>query len=79
MDLKKATKQFSNRFACGCSVSKNNVGQNEVIIQGDVVDELVEYLQETWPNVGLTSAFAARSAPTHRLTPTLARAQAQAI
>ena len=51
VDLKKATKQFANKFACGCSVAKNVIGINELVIQGDVVDDLVDYIQETWPTV----------------------------
>ena len=51
VDLKKATKQFANKFACGCSVAKNVIGINELVIQGDVVDDLVDYIQETWPAV----------------------------
>lgn len=36
MDLKKAAKLFSNKFATGASVTKNNQGVDEIVIQGDV-------------------------------------------
>lgn len=40
IDLKKAAKLFANRFATGSSVSKNNQGEDEIVIQGDVADEV---------------------------------------
>lgn len=36
VDLKKAAKLFSNKFATGASVTKNNIGVDEIVIQGDV-------------------------------------------
>jgi len=51
VDLKKATKLFANKFACGCAASKTAAGNSEVIIQGDVVDEVVDLIQATWPSV----------------------------
>ena len=46
MDLKKAAKLFAQRFATGASVSKNPQGQDEIVIQGDVSDEVVDMLEE---------------------------------
>jgi density-regulated protein len=51
VDLKKATKQFANKFACGCSAGRTVTGQSEVVVQGDVVDDLVAFIVEEWPSV----------------------------
>lgn len=48
VDLKKATKTLSNKFACGCSVAKNATGINEVILQGDVIDDVCDFLAQTF-------------------------------
>jgi len=47
IDLKTAQKFFSSRFACSSSVQ----GTDEVIIQGDVKDELFDVLPEKWPEI----------------------------
>merc|ERR1712141_470650 len=47
IDLKVAQKFFSSRFACSSSVQ----GDDEVIIQGDVKDELFDVLPEKWPEI----------------------------
>ncbi|KAK4684999.1 density-regulated protein, partial [Tremellales sp. Uapishka_1] len=41
VDLKKASKLFANKFATGSSVSKNPQGEEEIVIQGDVGDDIV--------------------------------------
>src|SRR5260370_41993315 len=46
IDLKKAAKLFAQRFATGASVSKNPQGQDEIVIQGDVSDELIDTREE---------------------------------
>jgi translation initiation factor 1 (eIF-1/SUI1) len=45
IDLKKASKQFSSKFATGSSVTKNAQGQEEIIVQGDVSDEILEMIE----------------------------------
>lgn len=50
IDLKKASKQFATKFATGASVSKNASGAEEIVVQGDVTDEIVEMLEG---NVGV--------------------------
>lgn len=40
VDLKKAAKLFANKFATGASLHKNPQGEEEIIIQGDVSDEV---------------------------------------
>lgn len=51
MDLKKAAKLFANKFACGSSVTKNNQGNDEIVVQGDVSDEIFDLILEHWPIV----------------------------
>ncbi|KAI7817683.1 translation initiation factor SUI1 [Gamsiella multidivaricata] len=49
VDLKKAAKLFANKFACGSSVTKNNQGNDEIVVQGDVSDEIFDLILEHWP------------------------------
>ncbi|KAL8281543.1 hypothetical protein RQP46_006227 [Phenoliferia psychrophenolica] len=44
VDLKKAAKLFANKFATGASVTKNASGDDEIVIQGDVADEVEEMI-----------------------------------
>ncbi|XP_032683884.1 density-regulated protein homolog [Odontomachus brunneus] len=47
IDLKVAAKFFGSKFACGSSVT----GDNEIVIQGDVKDDLFEVIPEKWPQI----------------------------
>jgi len=47
IDLKVASKMFGSRFACGSSVT----GDDEIVIQGDVKDDLYDFLLEKWPQI----------------------------
>jgi density-regulated protein DRP1 len=47
VDLKVAAKFFGSKFACGSSVT----GEDEIVIQGDVKDELYEVIPEKWPEI----------------------------
>eukprot|EP00794_Sanderia_malayensis_P013981 gene13981-15439_t len=47
IDLKKAAKLFANKFSCGSSVT----GEDEIVIQGDVSYDVVELIQNTWPEI----------------------------
>ncbi|MBW0481332.1 hypothetical protein O181_021047 [Austropuccinia psidii MF-1] len=47
VDLKKLAKLFANRFATGSSVTKNAQGDDEIVIQGDVSDEVLDLFEET--------------------------------
>ena len=49
IDLKEASKYFATKFSCGSSVT----GEDEIVIQGDVKDELFDILPEKWPEVSL--------------------------
>ena len=44
--LKPAAKKFAQKFATGASVSKNNEGKDEIVVQGDCSDELVDFMSE---------------------------------
>ncbi|CAH1406254.1 unnamed protein product [Nezara viridula] len=44
IDLKVAAKFFGTRFACGSSVT----GEDEIVIQGDVKEDLIEVIPEKW-------------------------------
>ncbi|KAF8523889.1 density-regulated protein DRP1 [Hysterangium stoloniferum] len=46
IDLKKAAKAFAQKFATGASVTKNAAGQDEIVVQGDVSDEVEEMLEK---------------------------------
>ncbi|TPX51364.1 hypothetical protein SeMB42_g01630 [Synchytrium endobioticum] len=51
VDLKKAAKSFAQKFACGSSVTKNPTGQDEIVVQGDVQNEIYDYILENYPQV----------------------------
>ena len=51
VDLKKAAKLFANKFATGSSVSKNNQGLDEIVVQGDLQNEIFDLIMETWANI----------------------------
>ncbi|KAI9099839.1 density-regulated protein DRP1 [Phlyctochytrium arcticum] len=51
VDLKKAAKLFANKFATGSSVTKNPQGFDEIVVQGDVQDDIYELILKTWPEV----------------------------
>ncbi|XP_058121247.1 density-regulated protein homolog [Anopheles ziemanni] len=47
IDLKLAAKFFGTKFACGSSVT----GDDEIVIQGDVKDDLFDIIPEKWPEI----------------------------
>jgi len=47
IDLKLAAKFFGTKFACGASVT----GDDEIVIQGDVKDDLFDLLPEKWKQI----------------------------
>ena len=47
VDLKKAAKSFAQKYSCGSSLT----GPDEIVIQGDVLDDLLEFIPEKWPEV----------------------------
>eukprot|EP00126_Sphaerothecum_destruens_P007092 Sdes_comp19682_c0_seq4m11556 len=50
IDIKKASKMFGSKFACGSSVTGGKTG-DEIVIQGDVLYEVADLIQETWPEI----------------------------
>lgn len=47
IDLKKLAKLFASHFATGSSVTKNNQAEDEIVIQGDVSDEVLDLFDST--------------------------------
>jgi len=47
IDLKEASKFFGKKFACSASVT----GDDEIVIQGDIKDDLFDLIPEKWPDV----------------------------
>lgn len=48
LDLKKVAKEFGKKFATGSSVTKVPSGGEEIVVQGDVSDEIEEFLLEKY-------------------------------
>lgn len=46
VDLKKAAKFFATKFATGASVSKNPQGLDEIVVQGDVTEEIIDLISD---------------------------------
>ncbi|KAI8620580.1 translation initiation factor SUI1 [Chytriomyces sp. MP71] len=55
VDLKKASKLFATKFACGSSVTKNPAGYDEIVVQGDCQDDIYELIRKTWKNIPSSS------------------------
>lgn len=53
IDMKKLSKTFASRFATGASVTKSADGKDEIVIQGDVGDEVEQYLSDLLQEQGL--------------------------
>jgi density-regulated protein DRP1 len=51
LDLKKVAKDFGKKFATGSSVTKVPSGGEEIVIQGDVSDEVEEFLLEKYKDI----------------------------
>lgn len=48
LDLKKVAKDFGKKFATGSSVTKTAAGSEEIVVQGDVSEEIEEFLVENY-------------------------------
>ncbi|KAF8476158.1 translation initiation factor SUI1, partial [Kalaharituber pfeilii] len=48
LDLKKVAKELGKKFACGSSVTKSPGGGEEIVVQGDLSDEIEEFLLEKY-------------------------------
>lgn len=51
LDLKKMAKEFGKKFATGSSVTKLPSGGEEITVQGDVSDEIEEFLLEKFKEI----------------------------
>lgn len=51
LDLKKVSKDFGKRFATGSSVTKVPSGGEEIVVQGDLSDEILEFVMEEYGGV----------------------------
>ncbi|KAI9653435.1 MAG: Translation machinery-associated protein 22 [Trizodia sp. TS-e1964] len=51
LDLKKVAKDFGKRFATGSSVTKLPSGGEEIIVQGDLSDEVFDLLVKEFPDI----------------------------
>lgn len=49
--MKKVAKRCASKYACGCSVVRAPAGFDEVVIQGDFVDDLLEFIPEEYPEI----------------------------
>lgn len=47
VDLKDASKLFSKKFACSSSVT----GPDEIVVQGDVKDDIIEFIPEKFAEI----------------------------
>ncbi|KAG9050529.1 Translation machinery-associated protein 22 [Tulasnella sp. UAMH 9824] len=52
IELKKAAKLLAQKFATGSSVTKNPQGQDEIVVQGDVSDDVFEIIERAGEGVG---------------------------
>lgn len=53
IELKEAQRFFAQKFSCGASVT----AEDEIIIQGDFTDDIIDVIQEKWPEVSLSWAL----------------------
>ena len=51
LELKKVAKDFGKKFATGSSVTKTASGGEEIVVQGDVSDEIEEFLIEKYKEI----------------------------
>lgn len=51
MDLKKIAKDLGKKFATGSSVTKVASGGEEITVQGDLSDDIFDWLQENHPKI----------------------------
>lgn len=51
LELKKCAKDFGKKFATGSSVTKVPGGGDEITVQGDVSDDLMDYILENYKDI----------------------------
>lgn len=51
LELKKVAKEFGKKFATGSSVTKTAAGGEEITVQGDVSEDVFDWLQENHEHI----------------------------
>ncbi|KAI9847200.1 MAG: Translation machinery-associated protein 22 [Sclerophora amabilis] len=51
LELKKVAKDFGKKFATGSSVTKTPSGGEEIVVQGDLSDEIYDWITETYEDI----------------------------
>ena len=51
LELKKVAKELGKKFATGSSVTKTPSGTEEITVQGDVSDDLYDFLEEKYGDI----------------------------
>ena len=51
LDIKKVAKDFGKKFATGSSVTKLPGGGEEITVQGDLSDDIFDFLTENYKSV----------------------------
>ncbi|POS76072.1 hypothetical protein DHEL01_v205523 [Diaporthe helianthi] len=51
LELKKVAKEFGKKFATGSSVTKTPSGGEEIVVQGDVSNEIEEFLTDKYKQI----------------------------
>ena len=51
LQVLKVAKELGKKFATGSSVTKTAAGGEEITVQGDVSDDLYDWLQEKYPDI----------------------------
>lgn len=49
--MKKVGKEMGKKFATGASVTKTPQGGEEITIQGDLSDDVLDWLMDTYPQI----------------------------
>ena len=49
--LKDVAKQFSKKFACSCTVTKEDNGTECITLTGEFADDVFDFLTTTFPNI----------------------------
>ena len=51
LELKKVSKELGKKFASGCSVTKTAAGTEEIILQGDLSDDVFDFIVQKYAEV----------------------------
>lgn len=51
LENKKVAKDFGKKFATGSSVTKTASGGEEIVVQGDLSEEIEEFILEKYPTI----------------------------